>query len=47
MHLVRVYFGKKQIRCGVQAFFDRFPGGKFENLKVVVAGDIGTLNGIL
>ena len=27
---------------GVQAFFDRFPDGKFENLKVVVAGDIGT-----
>jgi beta-alanine degradation protein BauB len=27
---------------GVQAFFDRFPDGKFENLKVVVAGDVGT-----
>jgi len=26
----------------VQAFFDRFPNGKFENLKVVVLGDIGT-----
>ena len=27
---------------GVQAFFDRFPDGQFENLKVQVAGDIGT-----
>jgi ketosteroid isomerase-like protein len=36
------YSGKEQIRRGVQAFFDRFPGRKFENLKVVVAGDIGT-----
>ena len=36
------YFGKEQIRRGVQAFFDRFPDGKFENLKVAVAGDIGT-----
>jgi uncharacterized protein (TIGR02246 family) len=40
--LGKSYFGKEQIRRGVQAFFDRFPGGKFENLKVVVAGDIGT-----
>jgi taurine dehydrogenase small subunit len=40
--LGKSYFGKEQIRCGVQAFFDRFPDGKFENLKVVVAGDIGT-----
>jgi hypothetical protein len=36
------YLGKESIRCGVQAFFDRFPDGKFENLKVIVAGDIGT-----
>jgi ketosteroid isomerase-like protein len=36
------YLGKEHIRRGVQAFFDHFPGGKFENLKVVVAGDIGT-----
>ena len=35
--LGKSYFGKEQIRGGVQA-----PGGKFENLKVVVAGDIGT-----
>jgi ketosteroid isomerase-like protein len=40
--LGKSYFGKEQIRHGVQAFFDRFPGGKFENLKVVVAGEIGT-----
>jgi len=40
--LGKSYFGKEQIRSGVQAFFDRFPGGKFENLKVVVAGNIGT-----
>ena len=40
--LGKSYFGKEQVRRGVQAFFDRFPGGKFGNLKVVVAGDIGT-----
>ena len=39
--LGKSYFGKEQIRSGV-AFFERSPGGKFENLKVVVAGDIGT-----
>ena len=41
-HLGKSYFGKENIRRGVQAFFDRFPDGKFENLKVVVAGDVGT-----
>src|SRR6476469_5067955 len=40
--LGKSYFGKEQIRRGVQAFFDRFPDGKFENLKVVVAGELGT-----
>jgi ketosteroid isomerase-like protein len=40
--LDKTYFGKEQIRRGVQTFFDRFPGGKFENLKVAVADDIGT-----
>lgn len=40
--LGKSYFGKEDIRRGVQAFFDRFPDGRFENLKVVVAGDIGT-----
>jgi ketosteroid isomerase-like protein len=41
-HLGKSYFGKENIRRGVQAFFDRFPDGEFENLKVVVAGEIGT-----
>jgi SnoaL-like domain len=40
--LAKVILAKSKIRRGVQAFFDRFPGGKFENLKVAVAGDIGT-----
>ncbi len=40
--LGKSYVGKADIRRGVRAFFDRFPGGRFENLKVVVAGDIGT-----
>ena len=40
--LGKSYVGKEEIRGGVQAFFDRFPDGRFENLKVVVAGDIGT-----
>jgi len=40
--LGKSYIGKENIRRGVQAFFDRFPNGKFENLKVSVAGDIGT-----
>ena len=41
-HLGKSYIGKDDIRRGVQAFFDRFPDGKFEKLKVSVAGDIGT-----
>jgi uncharacterized protein (TIGR02246 family) len=40
--LGKSYIGRDNVRRGVQAFFDRFPGGKFENLKVAVAGDIGT-----
>ena len=40
--LGKSYIGKDNIRRGVEAFFDRFPDGKFENLKVVVAGDVGT-----
>jgi ketosteroid isomerase-like protein len=40
--LGKTYIGKEHIRGGVQAFFDRYPDGKFENLKVVVAGEIGT-----
>ena len=40
--LGKSHIGKDNIRRGVQTFFDRYPDGKFENLKVVVAGDIGT-----
>lgn len=40
--LGKSYVGKADIRKGVKAFFDRFPDGRFENLKVVVAGHIGT-----
>src|SRR5262249_41584522 len=41
-HLGKAFVGKKQVREGVKAFFARFPGGKFENLKVVVSGNFGT-----
>ena len=34
--LGKTYSGKDDIRKGVKAFFDRFPDGRFENLKVVV-----------
>ena len=40
--LGKTYVGKEEIRKGVKAFFERFPDGKFENLKVVVAGDTGS-----
>ncbi|HLX81590.1 MAG TPA: nuclear transport factor 2 family protein [Burkholderiales bacterium] len=40
--LGKTYVGREAIRLGVKAFFDRFPDGRFENLKVVVTGDIGT-----
>jgi ketosteroid isomerase-like protein len=36
------YRGRDEVRRGVQAFFDRFPGGRFENLRVHVHGDRGT-----
>lgn len=36
------YFGKEAIRKGVKLFFDRFPDGRFENINVVVSGNIGT-----
>lgn len=41
-HLGRTYIGKEEIRKGAKAFFERFPDGRFENLKVIVAGDIGS-----
>jgi hypothetical protein len=40
--LGKTYVGKTNIRNGAKAFYDRFPGGRFENLKVVVSGNIGT-----
>ncbi|HEY8069817.1 MAG TPA: nuclear transport factor 2 family protein [Burkholderiales bacterium] len=36
------FVGKDEIRKGAKVFFDRFPDGRFENLKVVVSGNIGT-----
>jgi ketosteroid isomerase-like protein len=36
------FAGKAEIKNGVGRFFERFPDGKFENLKVVVAGNFGT-----
>src|SRR5262245_29033819 len=36
------YAGKDAVRKGVKAFFDRFPDGRFENLRVTVSGDRGT-----
>ena len=40
--LGKTYVGRDEVRKGVKAFFDRFPDGKFENLKVVVQGNLGT-----
>ncbi len=40
--LGKTYTGKAAVRAGVKAFFDRYPDGRFENLKVVVVGDVGT-----
>lgn len=41
-HMGATFVGKEEIRSGAQIFFDRFPNGRFENLKVRVSGDIGT-----
>jgi ketosteroid isomerase-like protein len=41
-HLGRTCKGREEIRAGAKAFFERFPDGKFENLKVVVAGNFGS-----
>jgi hypothetical protein len=41
-HLGKTYAGKEEIQKGVKAFFDGYPNAKFENLKVVVAGDTGS-----
>jgi ketosteroid isomerase-like protein len=40
--LGRTFTGKDEIRKGARVFFDRFPDGRFENLRVVVSGNIGT-----
>ena len=40
--LGKTYLGKEEIRKGAKAFFERFPDGRFENLKVVVSGDFGS-----
>lgn len=36
------YLGKDEVRRGVQTFFDRFPDGRFEDLRVNIAGNWGT-----
>lgn len=41
-HLGLTFAGKEEIRRGAKIFFDRFPDGRFENLKVNVLGDYGT-----
>jgi len=40
--LGKTYLGKEEIRKGVKTFFERFPDGKFDNLRVMVSGDIGS-----
>lgn len=39
--LGRSFHGPKEIAEGVRAFFTKFPGGTFENLKVTVSGNVG------
>ena len=41
-HMGQTFRGRAEIRRGVAAFFDDFPDGKFENLRVVVAGNFGS-----
>jgi ketosteroid isomerase-like protein len=35
------YVGKDEVRRGVAAFFERYPGGRFEDATGFVAGDKG------
>jgi ketosteroid isomerase-like protein len=35
------YAGKEAVREGVAHFFERYPGGRFEDSRVFVAGDRG------
>jgi ketosteroid isomerase-like protein len=39
--LGRTYVGADDVRRGVQAFFDRYPDGRFDDGKAFVAGDHG------
>lgn len=41
-HLGKSFRGREEVQEGVQRFFDNFPGGKFENLKVQLFGNYGT-----
>lgn len=41
-HMGATFVGKEAIRRGAKIFFDRFPDGRFENLKVHVHGDHGS-----
>lgn len=41
-HMGGTFTGKARIREGVRIFFDRFPSGRFENLRVTVSGKLGT-----
>lgn len=41
-HLGMTFIGLHEIRRGVRIFFERFPDGRFENLKVHVFGDHGS-----
>ena len=35
------YMGREAVREGVARFFERYPGGRFEDSRVFVAGDRG------
>ena len=39
--LGKEFIGRSEVRRGVQAFFERFPGGRFENIDVTVAENCG------
>jgi ketosteroid isomerase-like protein len=39
----RSYVGRDQVRQAAVDFGTKYPGGRFENLKVFVSGDVGIL----
>jgi SnoaL-like domain len=39
--LGKEFIGREAVRAGVESFFERFPGGRFENIDVTVRDDIG------